>query len=108
MRAALRELQADIAASDSFLVVGGGPVGVEFATEVAYEHAGKQITLVHAGDHLIEGPFKSSLGQGLQSQAEKMGVTVHLNERVDTGDLKTGKTGKRTFELSSGKKVQGQ
>lgn len=117
VQAQLRELQAQVAEAESILVVGGGPVGIEFATEVGYEYnvksasgqkkQKKEITLVSSGDRLMAGPFKPMLGDRLQSQAKEMGVRVVLGQKVDTGDLQTGRIEKQSFQIGNGETVEG-
>lgn len=43
--ALFKALQADIAASETVLIVGAGPVGVELAGEISSQHPGKKITV---------------------------------------------------------------
>ncbi|KAG9143206.1 hypothetical protein Leryth_010137 [Lithospermum erythrorhizon] len=46
--------QNKIKSANSILIVGGGPVGVELAGEIAVDFPGKKITLVHRGGRLLE------------------------------------------------------
>ncbi|KAK8967622.1 hypothetical protein KSP40_PGU021872 [Platanthera guangdongensis] len=43
-----------IKASNSILIIGGGPTGVELAGEIAVDFPEKKVTLVHKGSRLIE------------------------------------------------------
>ncbi|GAA5941535.1 NAD(P)/FAD-dependent oxidoreductase [Sporobolomyces koalae] len=93
-----KHLQTAIAESKSILVLGGGPVGIEFAGEVAeyYRTSSgdkkKEITLVHSGERLIQDEgFKPKFGHSLQKQLEGLGVRVVLNEKLQVGERKTGK-----------------
>ncbi|XP_057470687.1 uncharacterized protein LOC130759564 isoform X2 [Actinidia eriantha] len=43
-----------IKSSNSILIVGGGPTGVELAGEVAVDFPDKKVTLVHRGSRLLE------------------------------------------------------
>ncbi|GAA5873564.1 hypothetical protein JCM8547_005619 [Rhodosporidiobolus lusitaniae] len=111
--AALRGLQADIASSTSVLVVGGGPVGIEYAGEVAEHFKGaaqkKKITLVHSHEtFLYEDGWKEKLNNSLAKQLKDAGVEVVLGQKVVSDGLKTGKVegGLQIFELSDGSKVQ--
>ncbi|KAI5480888.1 FAD-dependent pyridine nucleotide-disulfide oxidoreductase [Pseudohyphozyma bogoriensis] len=104
---ALRALQADIARSSSLLVVGGGPVGIEFSGEVSYLYPEKKVTLVHSrASFLDDDGFKKSLGESLLGQLQKMGVEVVFNAKLDTGELGTGKIEEQEFDLGGGRKVQ--
>lgn len=43
-----------IKSSKSILIIGGGPVGVELAAEIAIDYPEKKLTLVHNGPRLLE------------------------------------------------------
>lgn len=49
-----QEEHEKIKSSDSILIVGGGPVGVELAGEIIYEYPNKKVTLVSRGPRLLE------------------------------------------------------
>lgn len=101
VRKLFRATQEAIKASSSILIVGGGPVGIEFAGEVkaAYPQ-GKEVTLVHAGKALMEGEgYKESLGRSLLDQLRARGVHVVFNKRLDTHGLETGKIEPEEFDL---------
>ncbi|KAL3694829.1 hypothetical protein R1sor_008480 [Riccia sorocarpa] len=72
--------------SDSILIIGGGPVGVELAGEIATDFPKKKLTLVQSGDRLIDflGPKASDKAQ---KWLKNKGVEVILNDRVETDDL---------------------
>ncbi|KAJ2846431.1 hypothetical protein J3B02_004411, partial [Coemansia erecta] len=46
------------------LIVGGGPVGVEIAGEIAFAFKGKNVTLVHSAERLLPLNFKPGLSNG--------------------------------------------
>jgi NADH dehydrogenase FAD-containing subunit len=71
-----------IRAAQRVLVAGGGPVGVEFAGEIASKYPHKTMTLVHAGKTLIGEPFNLKLGKRLLDGLQAKGVQVILEERV--------------------------
>ncbi|ORY85351.1 hypothetical protein BCR35DRAFT_53716 [Leucosporidium creatinivorum] len=103
----LKEFQSDVKDAESVLVVGGGATGVEFAAEVASQHKGKKVTLVHSADRLFaHKDFKSALGNNLASQLKKKGVKIVFNSKVDPKGLETGKIPKQTFALSDGSSVE--
>ncbi|GAA5874585.1 hypothetical protein JCM1840_002237 [Sporobolomyces johnsonii] len=110
----LRSLQSQIASSSSILVIGGGPVGIEVAGEIAEFYNGKDgrekktVTLVHSGERFIaEEGFKPKLGESLKGQLEALGVKVVLGKRVDVQGLPTGAVegGAREFKLDDGEAV---
>jgi NADH dehydrogenase FAD-containing subunit len=77
---------ARLQAAETVLIIGGGPVGVELAGEIATDFPNKKVTLVHGGERLVEflGPKASTKAlKWLQSKK----VTVMLNDRIDTEGL---------------------
>lgn len=73
-----------IKSSNSILIVGGGPVGVELAGEIIYEYPNKKVTLVTRGPRLLEfiGPKASKKAMDfLTSNKVKviLGQTINLN-----------------------------
>jgi apoptosis-inducing factor 2 len=90
-----------IESSRSILVVGGGPVGVELAGEIATDYPGKKVTLVHKGPRLLEfiGPKASK--KALDWLISKK-VDVLLNQTVDVTSLEASSG---TYVTSSGEKI---
>lgn len=72
---------SDLAAADSVLVVGGGLVGVELASEIISSFPKKDITLVTAGDRLLER-MKPAVSQAAYKWLSSHGVKVMFGERV--------------------------
>jgi NADH dehydrogenase FAD-containing subunit len=75
--------------ASSYLIIGGGLVGVELAGELSSYALGKPIRLVHRGPRLVENlpPKTSALAL---SQLRGMGVSVLLNTsdtRAEEGEL---------------------
>ncbi|KAI8057182.1 hypothetical protein BDF22DRAFT_740710 [Syncephalis plumigaleata] len=69
--------------SNRILIVGGGPSGVELATEIKYYHPDKEVTLVHYARRLIQGEaVRQKLQLRVEKTLRKMGVQLRLNERV--------------------------
>ncbi|MEM6273434.1 MAG: FAD-dependent oxidoreductase [Bacteroidota bacterium] len=70
-----------LAAAASILVIGGGPIGVEFAGDVAAKYREKKVILAHSGARLLD-----SLSTKMSRRAEKvltgLGVELHLNSYV--------------------------
>jgi apoptosis-inducing factor 2 len=79
---------ATIREARRILIVGGGPVGVEFAGEIISKYPQKTITLIHAGKTLIGEPFNPKLREKLLEALKAKGVRVVLEERVLLNDWK--------------------
>ncbi|PWN44287.1 FAD/NAD(P)-binding domain-containing protein [Ceraceosorus guamensis] len=122
-KANLKKTQEDIKQAKSILVIGGGPVGIEFAGEVVDQHPSKKVTLATSGPALLSPAWKSSLADKLEWQLEKAGVELITNAKVDLpSDVKTGelltesvsvKAGEKTVEtdfilIGTGAKANGQ
>jgi NADH dehydrogenase len=80
----------------TFVIVGGGPTGVELAGAVAelFRHVLRKdypmldvgqarVLLVEAGDRLL-GPFHESLQRSAQRRLEQMGVEICLGKLVES------------------------
>jgi NADH dehydrogenase len=116
--------QAEVAAAEgrasdlAFVVVGGGPTGVEMAGQIAelardtlrhdfrrIRPGSTRVVLVDAGPRLLAG-FPPSLSTRAMTSLERLGVTVTLNARVDdvdaSGVLVTAADGQqRRFEADA-------
>ena len=65
-------------AAKSYLIVGGGLVGVELAGEIASSAPGKSIRLAHRGSRLVENLSSKASSEAL-TQLQALGVKVLLN-----------------------------
>ena len=78
----------------NFVIIGGGPTGVEMAGAIAemalnglkddfraIDPASARVILVHAGDRLLP-PFAPEMSTEAQRALERLGVEVRLNARV--------------------------
>ncbi|TPX66387.1 hypothetical protein SpCBS45565_g04510 [Spizellomyces sp. 'palustris'] len=81
--AELQEIATAIKEAKSVLVVGGGPVGIEIAGEVATDYPEKKVTLVHASTTLMNGPYSDKFKARLLSTLQQRKVNVVLGERVE-------------------------
>ena len=73
-------------AASSYLIVGGGLVGVELAGEIAASAPGKSVRLAHRGPRLVENLSPKASNEAL-TQLQALGVKVLLN----TADAKPSK-----------------
>lgn len=97
----LKQLGRQVQKAERILIIGGGPVGVEFAGEIVDQFPQKSVTLVHSGSNLIGAPFKLELGQTLLESLRAKGVRVLLNERVDTNSLSRDASRSSAFQTVS-------
>ncbi|RGB23662.1 hypothetical protein C1646_728004 [Rhizophagus diaphanus] len=70
--------------AQKILIVGGGPVGIELAGEIAtvYENK-KEVTLVHGEDNLLSPNFPNKLRDSLAKQLKDLNVKLILGDRID-------------------------
>lgn len=79
----LRQSAASVAGARSIVIVGGGPVGVELAAEIAVAFTDKVITLVSAAPALLHG-LPPALGAAAERWLVRRGVRVMVESRVVT------------------------
>ena len=98
-RAQLDDVAARLAESQRVLVVGGGPVGVEVAGELA--EAKVRTVLAHEGDRLLPG-VRSAAQHKARSWLGALGVEVLLNTRApgSPSDTGPGTIGDRPYDLA--------
>jgi len=92
------ELNEKLKSAKKVLIIGGGPVGVELAGEIATDFPDKKVTIVHSGQKIVTGPYSDKLRTKLQQKLKEHGITVVLGERVIIKD----EEGKKTFTTSKG------
>lgn len=72
---------SNIARTKRIVVVGGGVVGVEMATELKNRYPGKKVTLVHRGDRYLS-PFPEKATKCAVSWMQKHGIHAVYNAEV--------------------------
>ncbi len=94
----------------TFVIVGGGPTGVELAGAVAeiarhtlaseFRHIDPhraRVILLHAGDRIL-APYAPASSRSAQKQLERLGVYVHTGMRVTAIDEKGVSIGRERIE----------
>ncbi|KAG9125991.1 hypothetical protein FRC07_005299 [Ceratobasidium sp. 392] len=99
----LRAAQARVKEAHSVLVVGGGALGVQFASDAAALYPHKDITLVHSGTRLLPR-FGEWMHNSAMEGLKELGVTVLLSSRVDLRSAEDH-DGKRTLRTVDGRRV---
>ncbi|KAH9114710.1 hypothetical protein AeMF1_011231 [Aphanomyces euteiches] len=80
---ALEDTANSIRAASSVLVVGGGPVGVEVAAEIACAYPSKRVTILEGNPRLVHNSrLKDSFRQQLSAKLAQLNVQVVLGERL--------------------------
>ncbi|KAJ7071559.1 hypothetical protein C8F01DRAFT_1111045 [Mycena amicta] len=78
----LKRKQRVIEAASAVLVVGGGALGIQFATDIAAIHPEKRVTLLHSRARLLPR-FDTAMHTEILQELESSGVDVVLGERLD-------------------------
>ncbi|XP_071711558.1 uncharacterized protein [Rutidosis leptorrhynchoides] len=91
-REKITQYEADydkIKSSDSILIVGGGPTGVELAGEIIVDFPTKKVKLVHRGSRLLEF-IGETAGKKVLDWLTARNVEVILGQSVDLGSSSDG------------------
>ena len=81
----LRSKQKAISKAQSVLVIGGGPVGLELAGEIAAAHPGKEITIVHSGATILNNtplPIIEKARLKIEKRLAAMGIKLKVGCKV--------------------------
>lgn len=89
-----------IKSSNSILIVGGGPTGVELAGEIAVDFPEKKVTLVHRGPRLLEFISPKAAKKTLDWLTAKK-VEVILGQSVNLDAVSDG-----CYETSGGETIK--
>ncbi|KAI8445868.1 hypothetical protein BY996DRAFT_7905526 [Phakopsora pachyrhizi] len=88
----LQNQKERIAAAEKVVVVGGGALGIQYATDIAHRYKllnkPKSITLIHSRARLMP-LFKPEVHAKAKAALEELGVRLVLGERVDLRNLKS-------------------
>ncbi|KAH8927880.1 FAD/NAD(P)-binding domain-containing protein [Atractiella rhizophila] len=82
----LRSLQASISNAHSILLLGGGPVGIEWAGEIKAHHPSKQVTVLSSSASLLpkktDPKYDPRFGERCTASLRQMGIDLILGERA--------------------------
>lgn len=84
----LRDYMHKLDNAKSVLIIGGGLVGVELASEICTHFPKKKVKIVHSHDNLIERNHPKSIAYA-EKFLKKYGVDIVFNERIKDGKGKT-------------------
>ncbi|KAJ7100583.1 hypothetical protein C8R43DRAFT_247667 [Mycena crocata] len=104
----LKGKQRAIEEAASVLVVGGGALGIQFATDIAAIHPDKAVTLLHSRTRLLPR-FDHAMHTEILQALESSDVDVVLGERLDlstvTDSDPDGKLRQRTVRTTTGREI---
>jgi NADH dehydrogenase FAD-containing subunit len=98
----VEEAQKRVAAADSIVIVGAGPVGVESAGEIAQAYPRAKVTLISSHAQVLPN-LKASAAKSAHTSLENLGVKIILSARVNET---THENGKSTVHLDNGKTLE--
>lgn len=64
---------------DRLVIIGGGVIGVEFAT--IFHELCSNVTIIEKSDHLL-GPMDTEVSEALEKELRSKGITIHCNSYV--------------------------
>jgi apoptosis-inducing factor 2 len=73
-----RATHSQLAAANSVLLLGAGPVGIELAGEINSVWPDKRVILADVADDILAGPYKPELRSELRRQLDERGVELVL------------------------------
>ncbi|MED6120188.1 hypothetical protein PIB30_018586 [Stylosanthes scabra] len=93
-----------IKSSNSILIVGGGPTGVELAAEIAVDFPEKKVTIVHKGSRLLEYIGTKASRKTLKwLKSKKVDVKLEQSVELDNND---DNNNSKIYETSSGERIE--
>ncbi|KAI3491315.1 hypothetical protein L1887_44350 [Cichorium endivia] len=100
----LRDAQDRIEKAESIVIIGGGALGVQLATDIAVTYGrSKRVTLTHSRAQLLPR-FDPWMHERAAARLSELGVELVLGSRVDLGSLSSDK---RSFRLLDGRQLEG-
>ncbi|GAC94348.1 hypothetical protein PHSY_001919 [Pseudozyma hubeiensis SY62] len=100
----LKDAQDRIQQAKSIVIVGGGALGVQLATDIAVTYgSSKKVTLTHSRSQLLPR-FDPWMHEKAAARLIELGVELVLGSRVD---LKSVSGDKSSFRLMDGRQLQG-
>jgi apoptosis-inducing factor 2 len=102
----LRAVGAELAGADSVLLLGAGPIGLEFAGEIKAAWPHKAVTIVDPATDLLSGRFPDEFRRELRAQLDALGVRLLLGTLLrELPDSDPGRLGSFTVATQAGAEV---
>ncbi|XP_072180715.1 ferroptosis suppressor protein 1-like [Diadema setosum] len=96
-----------VKAAEKIVIIGGGAVGVELAGEIATDHPGKDVTIIHARDSLLEPVLSEKLRANALAFLQAMDVKVLFGEKVtNLEEMPKDASSPATVKTDQGKELQ--
>jgi apoptosis-inducing factor 2 len=95
----IKSLQSKIEKAKKVVVVGGGALGIQFASDIKERFPEKNVKLIHSRDHFLS-LYDPELHNKIYERLEALGVEMFFNDRV-TSSL-TASEGEHVVTTQSG------
>ena len=76
-----------MAKSERIVVIGGGPVGLELAGELATDYPNKKVIVMHNREEILDDRMAPKFVKKIRNGLKALKVETVLGERVDMDDL---------------------
>lgn len=73
--------------SERIVIVGGGPVGVELAGEIATDYPQKKVTILHSREWLVDDKMKTEFLKKVHDVAASLKIKLVLGEKANLVEL---------------------
>ncbi|KAI0656066.1 FAD/NAD-P-binding domain-containing protein [Cubamyces menziesii] len=105
----LKRFQKRVERASSVLVVGGGALGIQYATDIAEIYPGTQVTLLHSRHRLLPR-FDEGMHTEILSTLSALNVCTILGDRLDLSSLSDKQTasGERVVRTQSGREIRAE
>lgn len=100
---AIETAQSTVASAEHIVIAGAGPVGIEFAGELAEASKPKRITLISSTEQLLP-TLKETVGTSAETILKKKNVHLIKGTRVKEAS-RDGKSRKWTINLDNGEQL---
>jgi NADH dehydrogenase FAD-containing subunit len=108
-RAHLEDIRSKVKAANSIVIVGGGPVGVEFAGEIREVYANKKVTIVHDTAQVFDNSGNKKFSNKAHDLLVKNKIDLIYNDvGIIPADVKDPffVPANKTFQTKSGKTLE--
>ncbi|RPD70120.1 iron uptake cluster protein [Lentinus tigrinus ALCF2SS1-7] len=105
----LKRFHKRVERASSVLVVGGGALGIQFATDIAEIYPTTKVTLLHSRTRLLPR-FDEAMHSEIVSSLSSLNVCTILGDRLDLSSLASKETrdGERVVRTQSGREISAE
>ncbi|EDO45250.1 predicted protein [Nematostella vectensis] len=100
------ELALQVKNSEKIVIIGGGPVGVELAGEIANDYPSKKVTIVNAKEQLISNKMSEKFQKKINKGLKDLKVNLVLGEKIAMDELDPWVQGPITITTDKGTSIE--